>query len=166
MRIKLPNGVYTNLNKISSMKPKERLPMSENKGVLGVVVVVLACIIVGATLFFGLPMYNIWTNEQAGKAELARAEQNRQIAVQEAKAKLDSAKLLAEAEVERAKGLAEANKIVADSLTGKSEYIHYLWIEALKDSKDQIIYIPTEAGIPVTESTRLLKLPEPKQTEE
>lgn len=140
--------------------------MSENKGVLGVVVVVLACIILGATLFFGFPMYNIWTNEQAGKAELARAEQNRQIAVQEAKAKLDSAKLLAEAEVERAKGLAEANKIVADSLTGKSEYIHYLWIEALKDSKDQIIYIPTEAGIPVTESTRLLKLPKPKQLEE
>ena len=116
-------------------------------------IVMIIFLIFGA--LFGFPLYSVWSNEQAGRAELARAEQNRQIAVQEAKAKMESAELLAEAEIVRAKGLAKANEIVADSLTGKSEYIHYLWIEALKESKDQIIYIPTEAGIPITESTRL-----------
>ena len=30
-------------------------------------------------------------------------------------------------------------------------------IEALKESKNQVIYIPTEAVIPVTESARFLK---------
>ena len=30
-------------------------------------------------------------------------------------------------------------------------------IAALKESKDQVIYIPTEAGIPVTESARFWK---------
>lgn len=119
-------------------------------------IVMIIFLIFGA--LFGFPLYSVWSNEQAGRAELARAEQNRQIAVQEAKAKMESAELLAEAEIVRAKGLAKANEIVADSLTGKSEYIHYLWIEALKESKDQIIYIPTEAGIPITESTRLQKI--------
>lgn len=113
----------------------------------------IVCLILG--VMFGYPIYKVWSAEQEGRAEFARAEQNRQIAVQEAKAKMESAELLAEAEITRAKGLAQANKIVADSLQGKSEYIHYLWIEALKESKDQVIYIPTEAGIPVTESFRL-----------
>jgi hypothetical protein len=106
-------------------------------------------------IFFGYPIYKVWSAEKEGQAEFARAEQNRQIAVQEAKAKMESAELLAKAEITRAKGLAEANRIVADSLNGKSEYIHYLWIEALKESKNEVIYIPTEAGIPVTESFRL-----------
>lgn len=116
---------------------------------LGVVILIIVGIIVGYNYF------KVWSSEQTGRAEYVRAEQNRQIAVQEAKAKMESAELLAQAEIIRAKGLAEANKIVADSLQGKSEYIHYLWIEALKESKDQVIYIPTEAGIPVTESFRL-----------
>lgn len=122
----------------------------------------LGAFIVSTVFLFGYPLYNVWCSEQAGKAEFARAEQNRQIAVQEAKAKMESAQLLAEAEIVRAKGLAKANEIVADSLKGQSEYIHYLWIEALKESKDQIIYVPTEAGIPITESARLM----PKSKEE
>ena len=40
---------------------------------------------------FGVPMYMVWQQQKAGEAELARAEQNRQVAVLEAKAKLDSA---------------------------------------------------------------------------
>lgn len=47
--------------------------------------------------------------------------------------------------------------ILCKAIQGQDEYIHYLWIEALKESKDQVIYIPTEAGIPITESQRLNK---------
>lgn len=92
---------------------------------------------------------------KAGEAELARAEQNRQVAVLEAKAKLDSAESLAQAEVKRAEGTAKANQIIGQSLKGNEAYIHWLWVDTLKDSKDQIIYIPTEAGVPITESFRL-----------
>lgn len=46
---------------------------------------------------FGVPMYMVWQQQKAGEAELARAEQNRQVAVLEAKAKLDSAESLAQA---------------------------------------------------------------------
>lgn len=115
----------------------------------------------GAVLFggfmFGWPQYKVWQQNKVGEAELARAEQNRQIAIQEAKAKEESAKSLANAEVIRAEGVAKANKIIGDSLQNNDAYIHYLWIEALKESKDEVIYIPTEAGIPITESARFFK---------
>ena len=122
----------------------------------------------GATLgvAVGYPKYLIWQQEQEGAAELAKAEQNRQIAIQEAKAKEESAKSLANAEVIRAEGVAKANKIIGDSLQNNDAYIHYLWIEALKESKDQVIYIPTEAGIPVTESAKFWKNSQASQMSE
>lgn len=120
---------------------------------------VSACIGIGVIAggMYGFQYWKVFSAEQDGRAALAKAEQDRQIAIAEAKAKKEAAEMLAQAEVARAKGLAEANKIVADSLKGQDEYIHYLWIEALKESKDQVIYIPTEAGIPVTESQRLMQ---------
>ena len=70
---------------------------------------VVIAIIVG--LMFGIPKYNVWQQEMEGKAEMARAEQNRMILVEEAKAKLEAEKLNAQAEIERAKGMAEAMEI-------------------------------------------------------
>ena len=96
----------------------------------------------------------VWNAETAGEAELAQARQNRQIATLEAEAKLDSAKLLAQAEVERAKGVAEANRIVADGLGGPEGYLRYLYIEHLAQSQGQIIYVPTEGGLPILETGR------------
>ena len=106
---------------------------------------------------FVFPQYQVWQQNKAGEAELARAEQNRQIAIQEAKAKEESAKSLANAEVIRAEGIAKANKIIGDSLQNNDAYIHYLWIEALRETDSEVIYIPTEAGIPITESARFFK---------
>ena len=121
--------------------------------IIGTAVLVFGLAISG-TIAIGYPQYKIWQQEQEGAAELSRAEQNRQISIQEAKAKEESARSLANAEVIRAEGVAKANKIIGDSLQNNDAYIHYLWIEALKESHDQVIYIPTEAGIPVTESAR------------
>ena len=120
---------------------------------------VVFSIIVSITILFGIPSYYVWEQNKQGEAELARAEQNRQIAIQEAKAKEESAKSLANARIIEAEGISEANRIIGNSLTNNDAYIHYLWIEALKESKDQVIYVPTEAGIPLTESTRFLTKP-------
>ena len=46
-----------------------------------------------------MPTYRVWQQNKEGKAELARAEQNRQIAIQAAMAKEKSAKSLANAEI-------------------------------------------------------------------
>ena len=57
------------------------------------------------------PWYNVWSQEMEGKAEFAKAEQNRKIKIEEARANLEAEKLNAQAEVARAKGAAEAIKI-------------------------------------------------------
>jgi regulator of protease activity HflC (stomatin/prohibitin superfamily) len=94
-----------------------------------------------------------------GAALLAKSETEKKIAVEEAKAKLDSAKLLAAAEVERAKGVAEANKIIGDSLKGNEAYLRYLYISNLEKAESNgavnTIYIPTEAGLPILEANRI-----------
>ena len=58
-------------------------------------------LLVAVILFsmFVFPLYNVWRSELQGKAELVRAEQNRQIKIEEAKANLEAEKLNAEAEV-------------------------------------------------------------------
>lgn len=101
------------------------------------------------------PIYHVWEQEKYGEAELARAESNRRIATLEAKAKLESAKSLADAEVVRAKGVAEANKIIGDSLTGNEGYLRYLWIQGLQTNQMQVVYVPTEANLPIMEAKRL-----------
>ena len=98
------------------------------------------------------PIYNVWAQSLAGKAELQKAEYTRQVAVLEAKAKLDSAKELAQAEVERAKGVAQANQIIGDSLKGNREYLQYLYITGIEEGSQKgnvTIYVPTEGGMPV-----------------
>lgn len=41
----------------------------------------------------------------------------------------------------------------AKSLKGNEEYLRYLWINNLeKDSAEKVIYIPTEANLPILES--------------
>lgn len=117
--------------------------------------------LVAISCLYGCPKYNVWQQGQRGEAELARAEQNRQIAVNEAKAKLEAATLHARAEVERAKGVAEANSIIADGLKDNAAYLQYLWIDKVAgNASGQVIYVPTETGLPILESTRLLKQPE------
>ena len=104
----------------------------------------------------GVPYYNVWEQEMSGKAEFAKAEQNRKIRIEEAKANLESEKLNAQAEIERAKGAAEAIKIENGAIT--PTYIQYLWVrqQNLSGENTKIIYIPTSTmGIPITEANRL-----------
>lgn len=121
-----------------------------------VLLLVGCCVLLG---MWGCPQYNVYRQRMSGEAALAEAESSKQIAVQTAKAKLESAKMLADAEVERAKGVAEANKIIGESLSGHEDYLRYLWITGLENAGNPtVIYVPTEAGLPILEATRL---PEP-----
>ena len=79
----------------------------------------------------------------------------RKVAIEEAEAQLEAAKFYAAAEVERAKGVAEANDIIADGLGGPEGYLRYLWINQLGQNNQDVIYIPTEAGVPILEASRL-----------
>ncbi len=118
-------------------------------------VVILAGIMLVPFAMWAYPQYRLYSQRLAGEAALAEAQSSRRIAILEAEARRESAVALAEAEVLRAKGAAEANRIIQDSLGGPEGYLRYLQIQALEETRASLIYVPTEAGLPVTEARRL-----------
>src|ERR1044072_42789 len=79
-------------------------------------------------VMWGAPHYSVYRQRLEGQALLAHAQSAKEVAVAEAKAKMESAELLAQAEVTRAKGVAQANQIIGESLKNNAEYLRYLWI--------------------------------------
>jgi predicted Holliday junction resolvase-like endonuclease len=120
---------------------------TENWLIVGAVVVGVILLV---ALLWGIPNYKVYSRELNGKAQLREAEWNRQIAIEEAEALKESAKLKAEAEVLRAEGIAKANEIIAGSIT--EEYIRYKFVEGLNDGNTEVIYVPTEANLPILEA--------------
>jgi hypothetical protein len=127
--------------------------MNDFKWFLAITILVIG-IILG--LLIGIPKYNVWRSKIAiqtatnnGKAEMAKAEQNRLIIIEEAKANLEAQKLNSEAEYERAKGMARSIEVENGKLTTK--YIQYLWVRNIDKMIGDKIYIPTEANIPILE---------------
>jgi predicted Holliday junction resolvase-like endonuclease len=122
---------------------------------MGPLIIVLVVIVLMALSMYILPQYNVWKKELSGQADLKEAEWNRQIQIREAEANLESEKLNAQAEVERAKGMAEAMEIEGGALT--REYIQYLWVRSNRFNDNTVIYVPTEANLPLLEALRLDK---------
>jgi regulator of protease activity HflC (stomatin/prohibitin superfamily) len=119
---------------------------------------VIAGVVVLAAFMIGLPTYNVYSKQMQGKAAYEEAVQNRRIRVLEAQALLDSAELTAQAEVARARGTNEANRIMAESLGGPDNYLRWSYINMLQETAGkpgrEVIYIPTEAAIPILEASR------------
>ncbi len=131
---------------------------SENVSFLKAASVVCLILFSGVgSCMYGYPRYSVYQQRLEGEAELAKADYSKRVAVQEAQAKMDSSKLLAQAEVERAKGVAEANKIIGDSLKNNEQYLRYLFVNGLENTKNQVIYVPTETQLPILEAARLVK---------
>lgn len=112
---------------------------------LAVGVVAFAAALI-ALVMFAWPIYSVWASEMAGKARLAAAEHDKRIMVEQAKAEVESAKLRAEA-------IALVGKAAKDF----PEYRHQEFIaafgEAMQNGEIQkIIYVPTEANIPIVEA--------------
>lgn len=135
----------------------------EQKSVLNIVawVAVILTVLI-AFLSWGMPKYRIYRQDLQGQANLRQQEWEKKILIEQANAENESATLQAlalikqetakaEAEVIRAKGVAQANEIIADSLRGNESYLRYLWIDKLSDN-DNVIYVPTEAGLPLLEA--------------
>ena len=131
--------------------------MNDNNNATSVLLVIAAGFIltfgVGGCMW-GYPAYDVYKQRKAGEAQLAHAQSSKEVAVAEAKAKMESAELLAQAEVKRAHGVAEANKIIGQSLRDNEAYLRYLWINGLESNNPTVIYVPTEAGLPILEAGR------------
>ena len=119
---------------------------------------IILVVIVGAIAMVGMPTYNVYSKQMKGKAAYEEAVQNRRIRVLEAQALLDSAELTAKAEIARARGTNEANRIMAESLGGPENYLRWAYINMLQETAGKgdrsVIYLPTEAGMPILEAGR------------
>ncbi len=131
-------------------------PTSTKDTVVAISVIGAFVLLLIAAIMFGYPRYKVWQQEMDGKAEFAKAEQNRKIKIEEARANLEAEKLNAQAEIERAKGAAKAIEIENGSLT--PTYIQYLWVRQQTDLNNKtVIYIPTEGNLPILEAGRNAK---------
>lgn len=119
----------------------------------------ITTIIMGLIVLFmwGCPQYRVYSRTKTGEAELKQAESNRQITMLEAEAKMKSAANLAAADTIRAHGVARSNAIIGESLKDNEAYLHWLWIDNIEKNPNAVIYIPTEANLPIMEATRLQK---------
>ena len=101
-------------------------------------------VIMGGTV--GYRFYSVWSMEMQGKAKLAEATQSRQIQVEQARGELEASKMRA-----------EAIKVMGQAAKDYPEYRQQEFMasfgEALREGKmSQIVYVPTEANIPIMEA--------------
>lgn len=116
----------------------------------------LAGVILGG--MWGCPKYSVYSQRMAGEAEYQQATFNSKVKQAEALAAESSAVSLAAADTIRAHGVATSNQIIGNSLRNNEAYLTWLYIDALKENKQaSIIYVPTEAGLPILEAGRLSK---------
>ena len=106
--------------------------------------VIIGGIVLGiVTLMLVLPQYTVYSLGMKGKALLKKAEQEKQIQIEQAKAEVESAKLRA-----------EAIEIVGEAAKKYPEYRIQEFIgafgEAMQNGSIQkIVYVPTESCIPL-----------------
>ena len=105
---------------------------------------VILLILAAAMIVF--PIYGVWQQRLSGEAALAKAEQTRQISISQAKA-----------EEQAASHRAKAIEIMGEAAKKYPEYRQQEFIGAFAEAMhngriNQIIYVPTEAGIPLLEA--------------
>lgn len=120
--------------------------MNSESAVKLTIISVITAVILILIVMAGYPFYKVWSQEMRGKAALAEATQSKMIQIEQARAELESAQLRA-----------EAIKIIGQTAKEYPEYREQEFIgafgEALREGKiNQIIYVPTEANLPILEA--------------
>lgn len=119
-----------------------------SKQVLQLCIGAFALIVITLILMAGIPPYKVWQQGQAGKARLMRAGQERKILVEQAQAELEAAE-------HRVKAISIVGQAAKDFPEYRLQEFMGAFAEALQSDKIQkIIYVPTEANIPIMEASR------------
>ena len=113
--------------------------------------IIVGCLVVLFCLFgalAGYPVYNVWQQGMSGQAMLKKAEQEKQIMIEQARAEVEASKLRA-----------QAIEAVGEAVQKYPEYRLQEFIGAFGDAMangdiEKIIYVPTEANIPIVEAGR------------
>jgi len=102
------------------------------------------------SMMAGCPVYNVWQQGLSGEAALKKAGQTRKILVEQARAEKESAAIRAEA-------IAIIGQAAKEFPEYRKQEFLGAFAEALQNgSIDKIIYVPTEANVPVMEAGRTI----------
>ncbi len=102
---------------------------------------------------FGYPMWKVWASGKSGEADLQQAHKEQQIQVSKAQGRLDAARLNKEAAIIEAEAVSEQITKIGSQLTEHDLYLKWQWIKMMEERpENSVIYVPTEAGIPILEA--------------
>lgn len=122
--------------------------MSSDGKTVVIIVGVITFLVAGVVaLWLGIgPIYRVWSQKKEGEAILAHAHAARQVLVTQAEAERDAAKMRAEA-------IAIVGQAAKDFPEYRQQEFIGAFAEAMHNGRiTQIVYIPTEAGIPILEA--------------
>lgn len=118
---------------------------------IGGAALLVVLLIVGGCMA-GMPRYNLYKAETAKRERIAEAKAESDAAQYTAEKQVEIAKADRAVREEEAKGIANATETINASLT--PEYITWYFIDQLDNFEGQVIYVPTEGGVPVMEAGR------------
>lgn len=99
-------------------------------------------------------MNEINAAQKEGEASLARAQNEQRVQVAQAEGRLKAATLNKDAEIIDAEAVSKSVEIIGKALHDNSGYLQWQWIHMMKDNKNSVIYVPTEASLPILEAGR------------
>lgn len=102
------------------------------------------------------PIYGVWAAHKEGQAELAKAQNEQNIQIAQAQSRLNAAELNKKAAIIEAEAVAAQIEKIGQQLTTHDLYLRWQWIKMMEDGNHgaQVIYVPTEANLPILEATR------------
>ena len=125
---------------------EDRYEFARVAGVILAALVMLIGVIFGTMAVYAV--YNVWSQKLDGEAVLAHAHAARMVLVTQAEAEREAAQ-------KRAEAIAIVGKAAKEFPEYRQQEFLGAFAEALKDGKiSQVMYVPTEANIPITEATR------------
>lgn len=124
---------------------------------LGIVLVAAFVVLLIVWWLVGYPKWKVWASHQDGLADLANAKNEQQMQVAQAQGRLDAAELNKKAAIIEAQAVSAQIKEIGENLHTHELYLRWQWIKMMEeiDNNGQVIYVPTEANLPILEAGRL-----------
>ena len=111
----------------------------------------------------GYPKWRVWASLKKGESELQHSLNQQKIQITQAQSRLDAASLNKDAAIVEAEAVSEQIKRIGNQLTQHDLFLKWQWIEMMeKRPENSVIYVPTEASMPILEANRLNKRKEPQ----
>src|SRR3990167_8885295 len=115
------------------------------------------CAVIG-WFVWGYPVWNVWSSKKRGEAQLQEALNTQRIQLAEAQARKEAAGLNKDAAIIEAEAISAQIEKIGKQLTQHDLYLKWQWIEMMqKRPNSSVIYVPTEANLPILEATRMQK---------